>query len=83
MLLSQVAVKLVPLDRAEMESFAWPLPLTMMILTGLKLPIDEPFAFTLLNVVLLKCASGSGPPLEVQQGASTIASAELFAAPDS
>ena len=81
MLLTQVAVKLLPPLREEMESLVRPLLSIMTISVGLKLPIVAPSTVALVKVTGLKWVRGRMPPLAVQQGASAMTSAEEFAAP--
>ena len=77
----QWALKLPPPLSEDTESFCRPLPSTMTILVGPKVPIADPFALALLKLTVPKLASGRMPPLAVQQGASAMTSAEEFAAP--
>src|SRR5690242_18165583 len=81
-LCSQVALKFVPPERAEIESFCV-LPDFIMISVGLKLPMAEPLAAELVKFAVPKLASGRIPPEPVQQGASTMTSADDRLAEDS
>jgi hypothetical protein len=71
----QVALKFVPPETAEIESFCVP-PDFIMISVGLKLPMAEPLAAELVKFAVPKLASGRIPPEPVQQGASTMTSAD-------
>jgi hypothetical protein len=54
-----------------------------MISVGLELPMAEPFAAELVKFAVQKLASGRIPPELVQQGASTMTSADERLAEDS
>ena len=81
-LCSQVALKFVPPERAAIQSFCM-LPDFVMISVGLELPMAEPLAAELVKFAVPKLTSGRVPPELLQQGASTMTSADERLAEDS
>jgi hypothetical protein len=77
LLRSQVALKFSPPESEEMLSLSRPeLSIMMISVRPPALPMADPLAVEPLKLIVPKSVSGKMPPLFVQHGASTMASAE-------